>query len=110
MRRSVSILVAAAMVAASAAVGIAPAGAASVRVAPIAVTTSAGIVKADYWRHNRGYRRHYDRRNHVYSRRHRVAPFYFGFQFPFAFTPRYYSYQYQDCFRTRDGRVYCRRY
>jgi hypothetical protein len=107
MRRSVSILVAAAMVAASAAAGVAPAEA-FVRAAPVAVATSTGIVKADNWRYNRGYRRHYDRRSYAYPRRYRVTPFYFPF--PFAFTPRYYSYRYQDCFRTWDGRVYCRRY
>jgi hypothetical protein len=114
MRRSISILVAAAMVAASAV--IAPAGAAA---APMAPPTSAkaptGVTNAQFYFGFGidGRRHHHDRRAYSYyhRRHHQPAPFFFGF--PFGVAPYYYHQHrqyYRDCFRGRDGRVYCRRY
>ena len=56
----------------------------------------------DGWRH---LRRHHRFGNTATCRRHRQH----HFGFPFAFRPRYYPYNsYGDCFRTWDGRLICR--
>jgi hypothetical protein len=106
MRQPVSILIAAAMISVTA-LAIAPARATPVHMAlPVAAGASAEneVVKVDH--RYRQYR--HQRRQHSY-RRHQRPPFFFGF--PFAFAPHYYQQQpyYRDCFRTFDGRVYCRR-
>jgi hypothetical protein len=105
MRRSVSVIAAAAILAASS-VGLAPAEAAGISAAPLAASSNSGIVKAhDAYRHHRR-----DRRRSYSYRRYQMPPFFYGFPFPF----RPYAYQYPrrrpDCFRTWDGRLYCRTY
>ncbi len=105
MRRSASIIAAAAILAASS-IEVAPAQAAGIAAAPLAASVTSGIVKVrDAYRHHRR-----DRRRQYSYRRHQVPPFFYGFPFPF----RPYAYQYprhrQDCFRTWDGRLYCRTY
>ncbi len=108
MRRPLCTLVAAAMAVGSTVAGIAPAGAAGVQIAPpAAVEASAdgAVVKVrDYDRRWRSSHRH---RNYSH-RRHPYPLFYFGF--PLAFAPFYYQTYPRDCFRGRDGRIYCPRY
>jgi hypothetical protein len=105
MRRSVSIIAAAAILAASS-IEVAPAQAAGIAAAPLAASANGGIMKThDAYRHHRR-----DRHRQYSYRRRQVPPFFYGFPFPF----RPYAYQYpryrQDCFRTWDGRLYCRTY
>jgi hypothetical protein len=122
MRRSLSIIAAAAI-----AVGASAASLSSTQAAmavPTPVTTSGAIVEVggpggnwetfhgdrhnafrdDGW--NNGWRHHRRHRHHSnFRRRH----FYFGF--PFAFRPHFYPYNsYRDCFRTWDGQLICRGY
>ena len=78
MRRSISYLVATALVAGTA-LSFAPVQAAPM--VPIAAAASDGIVKADYRRHDRHNNRHHDRH---FSRRHNDS-FQLFFGFPFAY-------------------------
>jgi hypothetical protein len=95
MRRSVSIFVAAAMVAASAVAWTAPAQAASraAPMSPVAAESAGEVTKVHYRRHHRA-------RVYYYN-----YPFYFGF--PFAFVPqhRYYRrHHWDDRYYWDDGR------
>ncbi len=106
MQRPASILVAAMIVAVSAASVGAPVQASTVRIVPsagIEAATGNAVEKVG----NR--KRHHNRHHRRHHRRHHVQPFFFGF--PFVFPPHHYGRRLpRDCFRTRDGRVYCRRY
>jgi hypothetical protein len=120
MRRSLSIIAAAAIavgvsVASSAPAEAAklmrlPAAAAPVQVGTIMEVNSPGhgdrhsVFRDDGWNNNWRYQRRNRYRQHGNFRRN---GFYFGF--PFAFRPMYYPYNsYGDCFRAWDGQVICR--
>ena len=120
MRRSLSIIAAAAIAVGASAASLSFAEAAMPR--PASVSTSGEIIEIggrwdrDRGRHhrfrdddgpNRGWR-HHRRQNRFGHYRRRHQPFYFGF--PFAFRPHYYPYRnrYNDCFRTWDGQLICR--
>lgn len=125
MRRSLPLIAAAAIVAASIAT-IAPAESAAKPVLlPLVATSPAqhgGAVELvqggrwdnngwghgdrhnafrdDRWRHHRRHRRHH-------SRHFRPHPFFYGF--PFAFVQPYHRHRgYHNCFRTWDGQLLCR--
>jgi hypothetical protein len=110
MRRSLSILVATAIVAGSAASGLTPVQAAPMAPAiqtPTQMSKDSNVVevrsKKKRWRHhNRHHQRHHHHRRH--HRGHTISPF---FALPFAFAPFYAQPRYQDCFR-RNGHLYCR--
>jgi hypothetical protein len=107
MRRPVSILLAAALAAASAMAVSSPSAAAPRLAPPAAAGTSveSGILKAhDPYRYQR---RHHRRQQSHYRR---PPPFVFGFHFGPQYQYRYHRQRQQDCFRTWDGRVYCRGY
>jgi hypothetical protein len=108
MRRPLCTLVAAAMAVGSTVAGITPVEAAGVRIAPpvgVEAAADGAVVKVrDYDRRWRSHNRH-RRSSH---RRHHHVPFFFGL--PFAFVPYYYNSYPRDCFRGRDGRIYCPRY
>jgi hypothetical protein len=119
MRRSLSILAAAAVVAGASAVSLTPAQAATPRPIQLVAEQKPMVDLITHrrwhdgefhgWRNDEDYRpRNRHRRRH--ARRHRdrdFYPFYFGF--PFAFTPHYYPYRRgHNCFRTWDGYLVCR--
>jgi len=100
-------IVFAASVAAACASGAASAEAAAVGSPPpiaAAPLGSGGVIKV----HDYRYRHDHERRQHHSRYRQHNAPFFF-YGFPFT-QPNLYRPRYQDCFRTWDGRVYCRRY
>jgi hypothetical protein len=118
MRRSLSILAAAAIAVGAAAATLSSAQAATPLPAPVA--TSGDIIEVGgRWenfhgdRHNAfrddGWNRRHFRR-YPRFRHHGYYPRRFHFGFPFAFRPLYYPYRsrYSDCFRTWDGQLICR--
>lgn len=116
MRRSLSLLAAAAITVAASAASIAPSQAAQMsRVpAPAAAITDgkAGAVEQVRHRRHKGWRhswndddRHRHRRHH---RRHRDRDFYPGFYFgfPFAYAPRFHHFR-TYCHRGWNGELVC---
>jgi hypothetical protein len=116
MRRSLSIIAAAAIAVGASAASLSSAQAAMARPTPVA--TSDAIIQIQGWeRHgdshnafrddgwNNGWRHHRRHRHHSnFRRRHH-------FGFPFAFRPHFYPYNsYRDCFRAWDGQLICRGY
>jgi len=123
MRRSLSIIAAAAIAVGASAASLSPTQAAMLTPAPVA--TGDAIVEVggpggnwetfhgdrhnafrdDGWNNGWRHRRHNRFRHHGNFRRHQ--PFYFGF--PFAFVQPYHRYdRRRDCFRTWEGYVVCR--
>ena len=119
MRRSLSIIAAAAIAVGASVASSAPAEAAKLMRLPAATPAQVGTImevnspghgdrhsvfRDDGW--NDGWRQ----RRHPRFRQHRnfyPNGFYFGF--PFAFRPPMHSYnRYDDCFRTWDGPLICR--
>jgi hypothetical protein len=121
MRRPLSIIAAAAIIAGASAVSLSSTASATPRLAPGATdTTNGAVIQVQSWenfhgdRHNAfrddgwndGWRPRRHLRNRHFSRHRRHH-----FGFPFAFRPRFYPYNsYGDCFRTWDGQLICRGY
>jgi hypothetical protein len=116
MRRPLSYLIAATMLAVTTASSIVPTEAASR--APSAANDSGlelvgdrGRWNNDGWRGD-NWREDRWRHEHHHHRRDGFVPgfgFGFGFGAPFAYAPRYYAPQ-PDCFQDGYGRLYCRSY
>jgi len=115
MRRSISIIAAAAIAAGVSAASLAPVQSAP---RPVSIATSGeGASAVELIRHRRDRERHWrddDGRRHWRQNRHRrhnrhFYPNQFYFGFPFAFAPPFYPHRgYQNCFRTWDGQLLCR--
>jgi hypothetical protein len=121
MRRSLSILAAAAIALGASVATLSPAMAAMPRLAPGATDTSSAIIQVQRWENFHGDRHNafrddgWDRPRWRHQRRHnrfghhRFRRHEFGF--PFAFRPHFYPYpSRRDCFRTWDGQLICRGY
>jgi hypothetical protein len=122
MRRSLSIIAAAAIAVGASAVSLSPTQAAMPRPAPVATDSVGGAIiqvgnwesfhgdrhnafRDDGWNNGWRHRRQHRFRHHGNFRRHQ--PFYFGF--PFAFVQPYHRYNRRhDCFRNWEGYVVCR--
>lgn len=122
MRRSISIIAAAAIAAGISAASFAPAQAAPISPPPVAQTDGA-ILQVQNWENFHGDRHNafrddgWDRdrprhRRHRHQRNFYPNQFYFGFPFgampPFYMPYRPHRQYYQDCFRTWDGQLICR--
>jgi hypothetical protein len=113
MRRPLSLVLAAALAAGATSVGVAPSMAASLQLPPLVAASAGGIVRVGGGDHsendalNRYRIQHND--NPYYYRHHRrddaFPPFFFDL--PFAYAPQYYR-PYRDCYRARNGVLYCR--
>lgn len=100
MKRPLSILVAAALIAGSTAAGVAPASAIE-----FGISTRSGEWHNDRWDDNWRWN------NHRHHRHRDVGPhFSFSLGLPFPGPRAYYRPYRDDCYRGWDGALYCRAY